>query len=79
MPHPRFFWRIIGIYDGKKLFEFLADSTDMERSFQFFNLVFYNQDLKEIFKDLFIEENRKDISSYIESHLYDFISRSLQE
>lgn len=79
MPHPRFFWRIIGTYDGIKLFEFLADSTDMERSFQFFNLIFYNQDLREIFKNLFIEDNRKDISSYIDNHLYDFIYKFMEE
>ncbi len=79
MPHPRFFWRIIGTYQGTRLFEFLADSTDMERSFQFFNLIFYNQDLFLIFKDLFVERYREDITSYTGNHLFDFVKTGIED
>ncbi len=54
---PRFFWRFIAEIGSKRVFELLADATDMERSFQYFRINFYNDNFrKELRKVLYGDE-----------------------
>lgn len=47
---PRFIWRAILISDGQRLFEILADATDMARSFPLFKFIWHNDAFKAAFK-----------------------------
>jgi hypothetical protein len=50
--HPRFIWRASITIHGLKTLEFLADATDMARSFPIYHVIWHRNELKETLRAL---------------------------
>ena len=62
--HPRFIWRAVLSIKGRKVLDLLADATDIERSFPFFEAIWHHDEYQAKLK-LFL--NDPIVHNYLES------------
>jgi len=73
---PRFIWRATLRCDTKKIMEFFADATDMQRSFPFYHHVWHDKGFQNRFQDYLVNPQVIGINkSMLEPRLYEFLTR----